>query len=154
MIQVNPYTVQMSSNEFHGHSDAANEVRNYNPTGFLPSQYEPISPPSSYIHNTTTHTFSIVASAPGIPHSSLSSKPRVAVKSHGGQDASIRIVQQIAIMMGRAVLPHLRNLPPGCSRWAYSLRASTSVRMPFSKRSSKYMNKFFFDCLVKAFQYS
>jgi len=68
--------------------------------------------PSSYIHNTITHAFYIVASAPGIPHSSLSSKPYVAVKSHGGQDASILIVQQIAIMMGCAVLPHLRNLPP------------------------------------------
>ena len=54
----------------------------------------------------------IVASAPGIPHFSLSSKLYVAVKSHGGQDANIQIVQQIAIMMGCAVLPHLRNLVP------------------------------------------
>jgi hypothetical protein len=87
-------------------------VRSCNPTGFLPSQYELISPPSSYIHNTTTHAFSIVASAPGIPHSYLSSKLYVAVKSHGRQDAGIRIAPQIAIMMGCAVLPHLRNLVP------------------------------------------
>ena len=46
---------------------------NCNPTGFLASQYELILPPSSYVHDTTTHGFSIVASAPGTPHSSLSS---------------------------------------------------------------------------------
>ncbi|KAJ8596093.1 hypothetical protein M405DRAFT_929050 [Rhizopogon salebrosus TDB-379] len=70
----------------------------------------PPSLPSSYVHNTATRAFSIIAPALGIPHSYLSSKLYVAVKSHGRQDTDIWIVQQIAIMMGCAVLPHLHNL--------------------------------------------
>ncbi|KAF7312642.1 ARM repeat-containing protein [Mycena indigotica] len=64
-----------------------------------------------YIHNTTARAFSVVASALGIP--SLLPFLKAVCNSKKSQQArhtGIRIVQQIAIMMGCAVLPHLCNL--------------------------------------------
>lgn len=64
-----------------------------------------------YVRNTTARAFAVVAGALGIPtllpflkavcHSKKSAKAR-----HTG----IKIVQQIAILMGCAVLPYLKNL--------------------------------------------
>ncbi|KAF7307565.1 Small nuclear ribonucleoprotein [Mycena indigotica] len=64
-----------------------------------------------YIHNTTARAFSVVASALGIP-SLLPFLKAVcnSKKSRQARHTGIRIVQQIAIMMGCAVLPHLCNL--------------------------------------------
>ncbi|KAG8756052.1 Splicing factor 3B subunit 1, partial [Serendipita sp. 396] len=64
-----------------------------------------------YVRNTTARAFSVVASALGIP----SLLPFIKAvcrskKSWQARHTGIRIVQQIAIMMGCAVLPHLRNL--------------------------------------------
>ncbi|KZT53002.1 small nuclear ribonucleo protein [Calocera cornea HHB12733] len=64
-----------------------------------------------YVRNTTARAFSVVASALGIP--SLLPFLRAVCRSKKSWQArhtGIRIVQQIAIMMGCAVLPHLRNL--------------------------------------------
>lgn len=64
-----------------------------------------------YVRNTTARAFSVVASALGIPallpflRAVCRSK-----KSWHARHTGIRIVQQIAIMMGCAVLPHLKNL--------------------------------------------
>ncbi|KAG9309482.1 small nuclear ribonucleoprotein [Chiua virens] len=67
-----------------------------------------------YVRNTTARAFSVVASALGIP-SLLPFLKAVcrSKKSWQARHTGIRIVQQIAIMMGCAVLPHLRNLV-GC----------------------------------------
>ncbi|RPD64445.1 small nuclear ribonucleo protein [Lentinus tigrinus ALCF2SS1-7] len=64
-----------------------------------------------YVRNTTARAFSVVASALGIP-SLLPFLKAVcrSKKSWQARHTGIRIVQQIAIMMGCAVLPHLRNL--------------------------------------------
>ena len=64
-----------------------------------------------HARNTTARAFSIVASALGIP-SLLPFLKAVCLskKSWQARHTGIRIVQQIAIMMGCAVLPHLRNL--------------------------------------------
>ena len=64
-----------------------------------------------YIRNTTARAFSVVASALGIP-SLLPFLKAVSrsKKSWQAWHTGIRIVQQIAIMMGCAVLPHLCNL--------------------------------------------
>jgi splicing factor 3B subunit 1 len=64
-----------------------------------------------YVRNTTARAFSVVASALGIP--SLLPFLRAVCRSKKSWQArhtGIRIVQQIAIMMGCAVLPHLQNL--------------------------------------------
>jgi splicing factor 3B subunit 1 len=63
------------------------------------------------VRNTTARAFSVVASALGIP-SLLPFLKAVcgSKKSWQARHTGIRIVQQIAIMMGCAVLPHLRNL--------------------------------------------
>jgi splicing factor 3B subunit 1 len=64
-----------------------------------------------YVHNTTARAFSVVASALGIP--SLLPFLRAVCRSKKSWQArhtDICIVQQIAIMMGCAVLPHLQNL--------------------------------------------
>ena len=64
-----------------------------------------------YVRNTTARAFSVVASALGIP-SLLPFLKAVcrSKKSWQARHTGIRIVQQIPIMMGCAVLPHLRNL--------------------------------------------
>ena len=64
-----------------------------------------------YVRNTTARAFSVVASGLGIP-SLLPFLKAVcrSKKSWQARHTGIRIVQQIAIMMGCAVLPHLRNL--------------------------------------------
>lgn len=64
-----------------------------------------------YVRNTTARAFSVVASALGIPallpflKAVCQSK-----KSWQGRHTGIKIVQQIAILMGCAVLPHLKSL--------------------------------------------
>ena len=64
-----------------------------------------------YVRNTTARAFSVVASALGIP-SLLPFLKAVcrSKKSWQARHTGIRIVQQIAIMMGCAILPHLRHL--------------------------------------------
>lgn len=64
-----------------------------------------------YVRNTTARAFSVVASALGIP-SLLPFLKAVcrSKKSWQARHTGIRIVQQVAIMMGCAILPHLRNL--------------------------------------------
>ncbi|KAK4689581.1 splicing factor 3B subunit 1, partial [Tremellales sp. Uapishka_1] len=64
-----------------------------------------------YVRNTTARAFSVVASALGIPAllPFLKAVCR-SKKSWQARHTGIRIIQQIAIMMGCAVLPHLRNL--------------------------------------------
>jgi splicing factor 3B subunit 1 len=64
-----------------------------------------------YVHNTTARAFSVVASALGIP-SLLPFLKAVcrSKKSWQARHIGIRIVQQIAIMMGCVVLPHIQNL--------------------------------------------
>jgi len=64
-----------------------------------------------YVRNTTARAFSVVASALGIPAllPFLKAVCR-SKKSWQARHTGIRIVQQIAIMMCCAVLPHLRNL--------------------------------------------
>lgn len=64
-----------------------------------------------YVRNTTARAFSVVASALGIP-SLLPFLKAVcrSKKSWQARHTGIRIIQQIAVMMGCAVLPHLRNL--------------------------------------------
>ncbi|CAG8707327.1 17219_t:CDS:2, partial [Acaulospora morrowiae] len=64
-----------------------------------------------YVRNTTARAFSVVASAHGIP--ALLPFLKAVCKSKKSWQArhtGIKIVQQIAILMGCAVLPHLKNL--------------------------------------------
>ncbi|PWY99800.1 putative splicing factor 3b subunit 1 [Testicularia cyperi] len=64
-----------------------------------------------YVRNTTARAFAVVASALGIPAllPFLKAVCR-SKKSWQARHTGVRIVQQIAIMMGCAVLPHLKNL--------------------------------------------
>ncbi|KXN74492.1 ARM repeat-containing protein [Conidiobolus coronatus NRRL 28638] len=64
-----------------------------------------------YVRNTTARAFSVVASALGIPALMPFLKAVCrSKKSWQARHTGIKIVQQIAILMGCAVLPHLRNL--------------------------------------------
>ncbi|PVU99965.1 hypothetical protein BB559_000211 [Furculomyces boomerangus] len=64
-----------------------------------------------YVRNTTARAFSVVASALGIaallPFLKAVCKSK---KSWQARHTGIKIVQQIAILMGSAILPHLRHL--------------------------------------------
>lgn len=64
-----------------------------------------------YVRNTTARAFSVVASALGIP-ALLPFLKAVCLskKSWQARHTGIKIVQQIAILMGCAVLPHLKSL--------------------------------------------
>jgi len=64
-----------------------------------------------YVRNTTARAFAVVASALGI-HSLLPFLKAVcqSKKSWQARHTGIKIIQQIAILMGCAILPHLRNL--------------------------------------------
>jgi splicing factor 3B subunit 1 len=64
-----------------------------------------------YVRNTTARAFAVVASALGIP--ALVPFLKAVCKSKKSWQArhtGIKIIQQIAILMGCAILPHLRNL--------------------------------------------
>jgi splicing factor 3B subunit 1 len=64
-----------------------------------------------YVRNTTARAFAVVASALGIP--SLLPFLRAVCKSKKSWQArhtGIKIIQQIAILMGCAILPHLKSL--------------------------------------------
>ena len=70
-----------------------------------------IDHPDEYVRNTTARAFSVVASALGI--SSLLPFLKAVCKSKKSWQArhtGIKIVQQIAILLGCAILPHLKNL--------------------------------------------
>merc|ERR1719412_1008530 len=64
-----------------------------------------------YVRNTTARSFSVVASALGIPALLLFLRAVCqSKKSWQARHTGIKIVQQIAILMGCAVLPHLKQM--------------------------------------------
>lgn len=70
-----------------------------------------IDNPDEYVRNTTSRAFAVVASALGVP--SLLPFLKAVCKSRKSWQArhtGIKIVQQIAVLMGCAVLPYLREL--------------------------------------------
>lgn len=70
-----------------------------------------IDHPDEYVRNTTARAFAVVASALGIPALVPFLKAVcMSRKSWEARHTGIKIVQQIAILMGCAVLPHLRSL--------------------------------------------
>jgi splicing factor 3B subunit 1 len=70
-----------------------------------------IDSPDEYVRNTTSRAFAVVASALGVP-SMLPFLKAVCQsrKSWQARHTGIKIVQQIALLMGVAVLPYLREL--------------------------------------------
>lgn len=70
-----------------------------------------IDSPDEYVRNTTARAFAVVASALGVP-SMLPFLKAVCQsrKSWQARHTGIKIVQQIALLMGVAVLPYLREL--------------------------------------------
>ena len=70
-----------------------------------------IDSPDEYVRNTTSRAFAVVASALGIP-ALLPFLKAVCQsrKSWQARHTGIKVVQQIALLMGVAVLPHLRDL--------------------------------------------
>ena len=75
-----------------------------------------------YVRNTTARAFAVVASALGIP--SLLPFLKAVCKSKKSWQArhtGIKIVQQIAILMGCAILPHLKSLVEIIEHGKYSI---------------------------------
>ena len=70
-----------------------------------------IDNPDEYVRNTTARALAVVASALGIP--ALLPFLKAACQSRKSWQArhtGIKIVQQIAILMGAAILPHLKMM--------------------------------------------
>lgn len=87
-----------------------------------------------YVRNTTARAFSVVASALGIP--SLLPFLKAVCKSRKSWQArhtGVKIVQQVAILMGCAALPHLKSLVecigPGLEDEQQKVRTITALAM-------------------------
>lgn len=84
-----------------------------------------------YVRNTTARAFAVVASALGIP--SLLPFLKAVCKSKKSWQArhtGIKIVQQIAILMGCAILPHLRSLVEIIEHGQSCVLEEAAVRSP------------------------
>jgi splicing factor 3B subunit 1 len=93
-----------------------------------------IDNPDEYVRNTTARAFAVVASALGIPSLLLFLKAACqSKKSWHARHTGIKIVQQMAILMGFGVLPHLRSLveivAPGLSDEEAKVRTVTALAL-------------------------
>jgi splicing factor 3B subunit 1 len=93
-----------------------------------------IDNPDEYVRNTTARAFAVVASALGIPSLLLFLKAACqSKKSWHARHTGIKIVQQMAILMGFGTLPHLRSLveivAPGLSDDEAKVRTVTALAL-------------------------
>ncbi|KAI8987199.1 splicing factor 3B subunit 1 [Pilobolus umbonatus] len=101
--------------DYYARVEGREIISNLSKAAGLPTMITTMRPdidhPDEYVRNTTARAFSVVASALGIPallpflKAVCGSK-----KSWQARHTGIKIVQQIAILLGCAVLPHLKNL--------------------------------------------
>lgn len=108
-----------------------------------------------YVRNTTARAFSVVASALGIPailpflKAVCKSK-----KSWQARHTGVKIVQQIAILMGCAVLPHLKNLVecigPGLEDEQQKVRTITALAIAALAEAAAPYGIESFDSVLKA----
>eukprot|EP00392_Amoebophrya_sp_AT5.2_P001113 g1115.t1 len=87
-----------------------------------------------YVRNTTARAFAVVASALGIPSLLLFLKAVCnSKKSWQGRHTGIKIIQQIAIMLGIAILPHLKQMvdiiAPGLTDEQRKVRTMTALSL-------------------------
>merc|ERR1719218_238822 len=87
-----------------------------------------------YVRNTTARAFAVVASALGIPALLLFLRAVCqSKKSWQARHTGIKIVQQIAILMGCAVLPHLKQMvdiiTPGLTDEQQKVRTITALAL-------------------------
>ncbi|KAL1917566.1 uncharacterized protein VTP21DRAFT_3959 [Calcarisporiella thermophila] len=101
--------------DFYARVEGREIISNLSKAAGLPTMITTMRPDidhvDEYVRNTTARAFSVVASALGIPAllPFLKAVCR-SKKSWQARHTGIKIVQQIAILMGCAVLPHLKNL--------------------------------------------
>ncbi|KAF2068826.1 hypothetical protein CYY_009853 [Polysphondylium violaceum] len=109
---IEPFLIDQN---FYARVEAREIISNLSKAAGLASMTATMRPdidsPEEDIRNTTARAFAVVASALGIP--SLLPFLKAVCKSKKSWQArhtGIKIVQQIAILMGCAILPHLKNL--------------------------------------------
>lgn len=101
--------------DYYARVEGREIISNLSKAAGLPTMIATMRPdidnPDEYVRNTTSRAFAVVASALGVP-SLLPFLKAVCQsrKSWQARHTGIKIVQQIAILMGCAVLPHLRDL--------------------------------------------
>ncbi|KAI9320818.1 splicing factor 3B subunit 1 [Dichotomocladium elegans] len=101
--------------DYYARVEGREIISNVSKAAGLPTMITTMRPdidhPDEYVRNTTARAFSVVASALGIPAllPFLKAVCR-SKKSWQARHTGIKIVQQIAILMGCAVLAHLKNL--------------------------------------------
>ncbi|TKS67867.1 Splicing factor 3B subunit 1 [Collichthys lucidus] len=107
--------VKRSKHSTHSHSANYSRLFDQSVAAGLATMISTMRPDidnmDEYVRNTTARAFAVVASALGIP--SLLPFLKAVCKSKKSWQArhtGIKIVQQIAILMGCAILPHLRSL--------------------------------------------
>ncbi|CAD7949047.1 unnamed protein product [Amoebophrya sp. A25] len=87
-----------------------------------------------YVRNTTARAFAVVASALGIPALLMFLKAVCnSKKSWQGRHTGVKIIQQIAILLGIAILPHLKQMveiiAPGLSDEQRKVRTMTALAL-------------------------
>lgn len=107
-----------------------------------------------YVRNTTARAFSVVASALGIP--SLLPFLKAVCKSKKSWQArhtGIKIIQQIAILMGCAILPHLKSLVEcianGLEDDQQKVRTITALALSALAEAASPYGIESFDCVLK-----
>eukprot|EP01133_Synstelium_polycarpum_P015481 gene15481-18384_t len=109
---IEPYLIDQN---YYARVEAREIISNLSKAAGLASMTATMRPdidsPEEDIRNTTARAFAVVASALGIPAllPFLKAVCR-SKKSWQARHTGIKIVQQIAILMGCAILPHLRNM--------------------------------------------
>lgn len=101
--------------DYYARVEGREIIANLSKAAGLPSMIAAMRPDidnvDEYVRNTTARAFSVVASALGIPKLLPFLKAVcLSKKSWQARHTGIKIVQQIAILMGVAILPHLKAL--------------------------------------------
>ncbi|KAF8818747.1 putative U2 small nuclear ribonucleoprotein family protein [Cardiosporidium cionae] len=113
-----------------------------------------IDHPDEYVRNTTARAFAVVASALGIPSLILFLKAVCqSKKSWRARHTGIKIIQQISILMGCAVLPHLKQLVDiiahGLQDDQQKVRTITALALAALAEASAPFGIEAFDCVLR-----
>eukprot|EP01064_Diplonema_japonicum_P022447 TRINITY_DN3224_c3_g1_i2.p1 TRINITY_DN3224_c3_g1~~TRINITY_DN3224_c3_g1_i2.p1 ORF type:complete len:1226 (+),score=379.07 TRINITY_DN3224_c3_g1_i2:63-3680(+) len=102
-------------NDYYAKAEGREIISNLSKAAGMPTMIQTMSPDvdnvDDYVRNTTARAFAVVASALGIPAilPFLKAVCR-AKKSWYARHTGVKIVEQIAILMGCGVLPHMKSL--------------------------------------------
>ncbi|CAD7926470.1 unnamed protein product [Amoebophrya sp. A120] len=124
--------------DYYARVEGREVIANLSKAAGLPTMIATMRPDidhvDEYVRNTTARAFAVVASALGIPALLMFLKAVCnSKKSWQGRHTGIKIIQQIAILLGIAILPHLKQMvdiiAPGLSDEQRKVRTMTALAL-------------------------